>query len=178
MGTRRCSTMAPVVIPVGVLAGDAAVVVDQPIHGVRQRDDLSAAVNPDPRAEEVVGEDAQGRGWVASKVADLVGRLRAADNHLPVAVDPDDDGRGLEAAWPRCCHKAPACWACPGGSATGSRLGPPAGAARSPPSSRRPNRYTAHLPGASAGVRWGTFKQEPPCALNGWSRSFACFAEG
>jgi len=90
--------MAPVVIPVGVLAGDAAVVVDQPIHGVRQRDDLSAAVNPDPRAEEVVGEDAQGRGWAASKVADLVGRLRAADNHLPVAVDPDDDGRGLEAA--------------------------------------------------------------------------------
>src|SRR5215217_2197178 len=72
------------------------------------------------------------RGWVASKVADLVGRLPAADNHLPVTVDPDDDRRGLEAAWPRCCHKAPACWACPGGSATGSRLGPPAGAARSP----------------------------------------------
>src|SRR5215211_5777354 len=89
---------ASVVVPVGVLAGDAAVVVDQPVHGLWQGHDLCGAVDLDPGAEEGVGEDAQGGGGVASEVADLVGGLPAADDDLALAVDADGDGGGLEAA--------------------------------------------------------------------------------
>ena len=38
--TRRCRSMAAVVVPVGVLAGHPPVVGDQPVHGLGQVDDL------------------------------------------------------------------------------------------------------------------------------------------
>jgi hypothetical protein len=83
---------ALVVVPIGVFARDAAVVVDQPVHGLGQGHDLRGAVDLDPGTEEVVGEDAEGGGGVAAEVADLVGGLPAADDDLAVAVDADGDG--------------------------------------------------------------------------------------
>ena len=82
---------APVVIPVGMLAGDAALVVDEPVHGLRQGHDPHGGVDLDPGAEEVVGGHAQGGGGVTAEVADLVGGLPAADDHFAVAVDADGD---------------------------------------------------------------------------------------
>jgi hypothetical protein len=62
---------APVVVPVGVLTGDATVVVDQPFHGLRQGHEFGGAVDLDPGAEEVVGEDAQGGGGGRRKLRTL-----------------------------------------------------------------------------------------------------------
>ena len=89
----RCSVDhgAPVVVPVGVLAGDAAVVVDQSVHGLGEGHDLGGAIDLDPGAEEVVAEHTHGGGGVAAEVADLVGGLPAADDDLAVAVDADGD---------------------------------------------------------------------------------------
>jgi hypothetical protein len=39
---------APVVVPVGVLTGDATVVVDQPFHGLWQGHEFGGAVDLDP----------------------------------------------------------------------------------------------------------------------------------
>src|SRR5215469_17046085 len=48
-----------VVVPVRVLAGDSPVILHEQVHGIRQRNDLHVALDLDPLAEEVVGEDTQ-----------------------------------------------------------------------------------------------------------------------
>src|SRR6266496_3957435 len=88
----------PVVVPVGVLAADAAVVVDQRLHRLWQRHDLGRALDLDPRPEEVAREDAQHRARVPAQIADLVGGLPAADGGHALGVHPDRDRRGLQPA--------------------------------------------------------------------------------
>src|SRR4030095_622406 len=85
-----------VVTPVGMLPADAPVVVDQPLHRLRQRHDLRCPPDLHPAAEEVIGQDAQDDRRVASQVARLVGALPGRDDQLPLVVHPDQDGRGLQ----------------------------------------------------------------------------------
>src|SRR6266508_1528413 len=87
---------AAVLVPVGMLPADAAVVVDQPVHRRRQRHDLRRPLDLHPTAEEAVREHAQDRGRVTPQVAGLVGGLPGGDDELPLAVDSDQDGRGLQ----------------------------------------------------------------------------------
>src|SRR5438552_17434 len=82
-----------VVVPVGMLAGDAPVVVDERFHGFRQGDDRRLPLDQDPRPEELVAQDAQPQVGVAPQVADLVGRLPAADDREAVVVEADGDRR-------------------------------------------------------------------------------------
>src|SRR5918993_2353702 len=87
---------AAILVPVGMLPTDAPVVVDQPLHRLGQRHDLRPLLDLDPAAEEVIGQDAQNDSRVASQVARLVGALPGRDDQHPLAVDPNQDGRGLQ----------------------------------------------------------------------------------
>src|SRR4051812_19613652 len=55
-----------VVVPVGMLAGDLAVEILQPVEGVGHGDDLRRAVDLRPCAEEAVVQHAQRGPWIAS----------------------------------------------------------------------------------------------------------------
>src|SRR5215208_5747672 len=87
---------AAVLVPVGMLPADATVVVDQPLHRLRQRNDLRRPLDLHPAVEESVREHAQDRGPITSQIARLVGTLPGRDDHLPLAVDPGQHGRGLQ----------------------------------------------------------------------------------
>ncbi len=77
----------PVFVPVGMLAGDPPVVVDQGVHRLRQFDDVRGALHLHPPAEERVGKRAQPHPRVAADVADLVRGLPGADHHVTPVVD-------------------------------------------------------------------------------------------
>src|SRR5262247_277737 len=77
----------PVVVPVGVLAGDPPVVVDEDVHRVGQRDDLCLALDLDPFAEEAVVDDAERRPGVTPQVLGLDRGLTGTDQHPPLLVD-------------------------------------------------------------------------------------------
>src|SRR5207248_1974446 len=64
-----------VVVPVGVLAGDAAVVGDEAVHGLGQGHDRRPAGDQQPLPVELAGQTAQPHARVAAQVLDLVGRL-------------------------------------------------------------------------------------------------------
>src|SRR5262249_3131549 len=49
----------PVVVPVGVLAGDPAVVLNEEFHRIRQVNDFRLALHLDPLAEEAVVDDTE-----------------------------------------------------------------------------------------------------------------------
>jgi len=81
-----------------MLAADATVVVDQPVHRLRQGDDLRGALDLQPGSpDKGIGEHTQHRIRIAAQVTNLIGGLAAADDHLAVAVHPDGDWRGLHA---------------------------------------------------------------------------------
>jgi hypothetical protein len=82
---------AAVLVPVGMLPADAAVVVDQPVHRRRQRHHPRRPLDLQPAAEEAVGEDAQDRGRVTPQVPRLVGAFPGRDDEHPLAVHPDQD---------------------------------------------------------------------------------------
>src|SRR5437588_10533050 len=84
-----------VVVPGGVRAGRAPVVVDQAVHGFGERHDGGSAVDLDPRAVELVAEDAQRGPGVTAKVLHLDRRLPAAEDDGPGVVDAAVDRRHL-----------------------------------------------------------------------------------
>src|SRR3989442_10488681 len=64
-----------VLVPVRVLAGQAAVVVDQELHRLGERGDLGRPINLDPSTEERVSHRAQRCARVEPQVAYLRPRL-------------------------------------------------------------------------------------------------------
>src|SRR6266516_2821036 len=85
----------PVVVPVGVLAGDPPVVVDEEFHRIGQRDDLRLALDLDPLAEEAVVENAQRCPGITPQVPGLDRGLAGADQHPPLVVDRAEHGGKL-----------------------------------------------------------------------------------
>src|SRR3954467_7107387 len=81
-----------VVVPVRMLAGNRAVVVDQAVHRLGQRHDRHRALDLDEAAVELVREHAQPRSWIASYVLHLDRRLTARDDDPPMVVDAAADG--------------------------------------------------------------------------------------
>src|SRR5215471_16189193 len=65
----------PVVVPVRVLTGDGAVVVDEQVHGIGKPDDLGGAFGLDPVTEESVVHDADRGVRISLQVLGLHGRL-------------------------------------------------------------------------------------------------------
>jgi N-acetylglucosamine kinase-like BadF-type ATPase len=85
----------PVVIPVRVLTRDPPVVVHQRLHRIRQLNDVGAALDLHPPAEEPIGQDAEPDPRIAPDVAHLIGRLTGADHRSPGTVDSHRDRREL-----------------------------------------------------------------------------------
>jgi hypothetical protein len=81
-----------------MLAGDLAVVIDQVVHGLRQRDDLRGALHLDPLTEEAVGEGADGHLGVSAGVVGLGRRLSGADDDPAFVVHACQHRRHLGAA--------------------------------------------------------------------------------
>ena len=88
-----------VVLPVGVLAGDAAEVLDQPVLGLLARhvEDLRGAVDLHPRVVPLVGEHEHRGPRVAAQVGGLGAVGVGRDDDPPVAVDPAGHRRELGA---------------------------------------------------------------------------------
>jgi hypothetical protein len=78
-----------VVIPVGMLPGDAAVVVDKWLHRLRQVHDLGDPLDEDPLAEERLRKDTEHHAGVAGEVARLHRGLAGADDHVARFVQAD-----------------------------------------------------------------------------------------
>src|SRR6266480_188068 len=69
----------PVVVPVGVLAGDPAVVVNEEFHRIRQVNDFRLALDLDPLTEEAVVDDTERRPGIAPEGPRLYRGLAGAD---------------------------------------------------------------------------------------------------
>src|SRR4051794_20671681 len=69
-----------VVVPVGMLPGDLAVVVDQRLHRLGQRQNARGSLDLDEAAVERVREDAQPGPWVAPHVLRLDRCLATRDD--------------------------------------------------------------------------------------------------
>src|SRR5262245_48817774 len=89
-----------IVVPVGMFAGDAPVVVDQAVHCFRQRNDFGRAVDLGPRAVETVAEGAYRNVRVAARVLGLDGGFTRADDDVPAVVDSHGDRRELRRSIP------------------------------------------------------------------------------
>ena len=76
-----------VFVPVGVLSGDRAVVLDETVHGVWQGDHLDRSFGLEPPAEEPVLEDAEPGLRPPPQVEGLHGGLAGADDDPSVGVD-------------------------------------------------------------------------------------------
>src|SRR5215211_4486194 len=88
----------PVLVPVGVLAGDAAEVLDQAVEGLRHVQHVGVAVNLDPRTVPVVGEDQHGDLRVPLRVPGLrPGRIGGDDDPV-LGVDATGDAGDLRPA--------------------------------------------------------------------------------
>lgn len=88
----------PVVVPVRVLTGDGAVIVDEQVHGIGKPDDLGGAFGLDPVTEESVVHDADGGVRISLQVLGLHGRLAGADDHPALTVDANGHRRQLRKA--------------------------------------------------------------------------------
>ena len=98
--TRCWSAIAcPVLVPVGVLAGDPPVVVDEQVEGLGPLDDLRGALDLGPVAVEAVVEDAQRDARVAAQVAcTFIDGLPGGDLDPALVVDPGGHRGELRAA--------------------------------------------------------------------------------
>lgn len=80
----------PVAVPVGMLTRHPPVIIDEDVHSVREMDELGGAVDDDPLAEEPVGEHAQRRARITSKVLGLDRGFAGTDEDPALGID----GRG------------------------------------------------------------------------------------
>src|SRR5262249_39343535 len=83
---------APVVGPVGVLSGHAAVVINQEFHGVRERDHFGSAIDLHPWAGEAIVEHPQGGLRDPARLERFIGGLAATDEGPASAIDANRRG--------------------------------------------------------------------------------------
>src|SRR5829696_4788857 len=87
-----------VLVPVGVLARQPPVVVDEQLDRVGLLDDLRGALDLHPAAVEAVGEGAHPYPRVTTQVVRLRGGAGGGDDDPALAVDAGSDGGQLGAA--------------------------------------------------------------------------------
>jgi hypothetical protein len=98
-GFRRCDADqaaalfdhgVPVVVPVWMLPGDGAVILDQRFHRLGQADDLDVTAELRPVAEEPVIEHAQPGSGVTLDIQGLYCGFACADDQTILRVDADE----------------------------------------------------------------------------------------